>query len=1027
MQHKKSSGIEPLFQELPFGVVYQNAEGKITKANPAAEKILGLSLEQMQGRKSVDPRWRAIREDGTDFPGEEHPAMVSLRTGKKIGNVVMGVFHPGKNAFRWIEIDAIPQFEENSKKPVQVFATFKDITKEIHSRRKLEESENRYRMLVEHMHEAMFTLKDGYVTYSNITLSRMLGYSKEELMNTFFLDYVHPEDQEWVGAAYRKRQAGEEIENYYRTRVLKKNGEPLWVEVKAKLVLFDDEQLLMVMINDIDARIKAEEKYAVLFDHVADAVILHDKNGRILDVNKEALRLYGYSRAQMLQMTLKDMDSPQEHNHIPERIAQVFSNGKGRFDALHIASDGSSIPMEINVRLMRLGDQNLILSICRDIREKKQAEKALLESEARFKGIFDNSPVGIYRTTPDGRILMANPALVKMLEYDSFEDLAQYNLNKGEHYDAHTGRDLFLQQIEQKGAIYGSEAIWLTKYRRSFFVVENARAVRDEQGNTLYYEGTVEDITLRKQAEKKNVELAREYIATLKGLVNQVFRYRLREDGNYEAVLSEGKIADVYKQNTREVEGKTLKTVYGEKKYHELRPWFDEAFRGKTVQFETEEKGKWYFTRLKPFDTNPDGSVNEIIGITDDITERRKAEEETIEKNQELNQSLEQIQQMNEELKEAKEKAEESDRLKSAFLANISHEIRTPMNGILGFTELLTMPGLTEDMIQQYVQLIRKSGDRLLNIINDLLEIARIESRQIELRISPLNVNEYIKKLYNEFKPEAQNKGLAFLFDVKLPDSQAVIQTDEEKFYHIMIHLLKNAIKFTHEGAVEFGYVVKNQELEFYVQDTGMGIDTRQTKAIFEHFVQADIEISRPYDGAGLGLTIAKAYVEKLGGTIGVDTRKGEGSRFYFTLPFKQEESREETAEATEAASENKLEHVRLLIAEDDDISARYFIEVFKAIGAKNVLRARNGQEAVETVKNNPDISMVFMDNKMPEKDGNTATREIREFNREVLIVAQTAYAGEADRKTVLQNGYNDFIAKPVSKDKMQELIAKWL
>ena len=233
----------------------------------------------------------------------------------------------------------------------------------------------------------------------------------------------------------------------------------------------------------------------------------------------------------------------------------------------------------------------------------------------------------------------------------------------------------------------------------------------------------------------------------------------------------------------------------------------------------------------------------------------------------------------------AKEKAEESDQLKSAFLANMSHEIRTPMNGILGFTDLLKTPNLSSEKLQDYISIIEKSGDRLLNIINDIMSISKIEANLMEVNMSEVNVNEQIDYIYSFFKPEVEGKGMQFLIKNSLSLEQAVIKTDREKLLAILTNLVKNAIKYSKKGSIEIGCNIRDEYLKFYVKDSGIGIDSDRLEAIFERFIQADISDKQAHQGAGLGLAISKSYVEMLGGKLRLESEKGQGSIFFFTIP----------------------------------------------------------------------------------------------------------------------------------------------
>jgi PAS domain S-box-containing protein len=382
------------------------------------------------------------------------------------------------------------------------------------------------------------------------------------------------------------------------------------------------------------------------------------------------------------------------------------------------------------------------------------------------------------------------------------------------------------------------------------------------------------------------------------------------------------------------------------------------------------------------------------------------------------------------ELLKAKEKAEESDRLKSAFLANMSHEIRTPMNGILGFADLLKTPGLTGKEQQRYIEIIEKSGARMLNIINDIVDVSKIEAGLMELHVMESNINKQIGYIYTFFKPEAEAKGINLFFKNPLLAKEAIVNTDSEKLYAVLTNLIKNALKFTHKGSIEFGYKLVetqfNASLQFYVKDTGIGIPKHRQEAIFERFIQADIADEMAYQGAGLGLAISKAYVEMLGGEIWVESDVGKGSTFYFTLPYKTQPVKESIDKQPESSEKNNnTRKLKTLIVEDDEVSGM-LIEITAKTFSKEILKARTGVESVEVCRNNPDIDLILMDIRMPEMNGYEAVRKIREFNKEVIIIAQTAYGLSVDREKAIKSGCNDYISKPVNKIELLALIEKY-
>ena len=379
------------------------------------------------------------------------------------------------------------------------------------------------------------------------------------------------------------------------------------------------------------------------------------------------------------------------------------------------------------------------------------------------------------------------------------------------------------------------------------------------------------------------------------------------------------------------------------------------------------------------------------------------------------------------DLIKSKEKAEESDRLKSAFLANMSHEIRTPMNGILGFSDLLKTPHLSDEQQQKYIGVIEKSGKRMLNIINDIVDISKIEAGLMHVEIKESNINEQIEYIYTLFKPEVEAKGMQFFFKNTLPLKEAFIKTDREKVFAIFTNLVKNAIKYTNEGSIEFGYEKKGDYLEFYIKDTGIGIPKDRQEAIFERFIQADIMDKMAREGAGLGLSITKAYIEMLGGKIWVESEEGIGSTFYFTLPYfmkPKEKNSTKDVEVTEN-TEHQVKNLKTLIAEDDEAS-EILLSINVSEFSNEIKNARTGTETIEICRNNPDIDLILLDIQMPEMNGLEATRQIRKFNKNVIIIAQTAYGLTGDLEKSLNAGCNDYIAKPINKSELKSLIQKY-
>lgn len=399
-----------------------------------------------------------------------------------------------------------------------------------------------------------------------------------------------------------------------------------------------------------------------------------------------------------------------------------------------------------------------------------------------------------------------------------------------------------------------------------------------------------------------------------------------------------------------------------------------------------------------------EGNPIKVTGVLRDVTAQKAIENELI---------------------KAKEKAEETDKLKSAFLANMSHEIRTPMNGILGFTSLLQEPGVTGDDMAKYIKIIQKSGERMLNTVNDIIEISRIETEEVSVSYSEVNISKHLLTLKEFFALEATKKNIEIEVDNKLSSDQAVIRTDKLKISSVISNLIKNAIKFTESGTIKIGCEAKREILQFYVSDTGIGIPERRKEAIFNRFEQADVGASRAFEGSGLGLSIAKSYVEMLGGKIWVESEENRGSTFYFTIPRNLEPTISRTSKH-EKTQESLTKNLRILVAEDDEIS-RMHLDIMLKDAAQKIYFVDNGAAAVEMVEKHPDINIVLMDIRMPGMDGLEATQRIREFNKNITIIAQTAFAFEGDKQKAIEAGCTDYISKPFFKKDLLALMNKYI
>jgi PAS domain S-box-containing protein len=618
--------------------------------------------------------------------------------------------------------------------------------------------------------------------------------------------------------------------------------------------------------------IASEIRYRRLFESAKDGILILDaESGKIIDANPFLINLLGFSKEEFIEKEIWEIGLFRDIAANKDKFLELQQQEYVRYENLPLeTAGGRKINVEFVSNVYLENHRKIIQCNIRDITERKKRENAFIDSENRRLALLQTIPDLIWSKDIDGKYLSCNTM------FERFFGAGETDIIGKTDYDF-IDRELadFFRENDRKAMAAGKPTIneeWITFPDDGHYVyLETIKApMYNEQNELIGVLGIGRDITARVNSEKELRQSEEKFRSYIDNAPDGVFV--IDDTGKYIDVnevackMSGYSCGGLLKMSIRDL----LSDESVDEGLSQFRKLIQDGASNANLLFKQKKglKRWWSLDGVKL-------SEKRFLCFAKDITERKFAEQELI---------------------VAKEKAEESDRLKLSFLSNMSHEIRTPMNGILGFTELLREPMLTGEQQQEYIDIISKSGARMLNIINDIVSISKIESGQMEITMSDTDINELTEYVFNFFKPEAEQKNLKISFKNSLPDQKANIKTDREKVCTILINLVNNAIKFTSAGYIEFGYEKKANWLEFFVKDSGIGVTLEQKELIFERFRQGSELLSRNYEGAGLGLSISKAYVELLGGKIWVDTEtdnsksagtgQGKGSIFYFTIPY---------------------------------------------------------------------------------------------------------------------------------------------
>ena len=770
-----------------------------------------------------------------------------------------------------------------------------------------------------------------------------------------------------------------------------------------------------------------EDKFRNLIEFAADGIIIGSFDGIIIEANSCFCSMIGKNKEDLIGKQLNILPFTKESQDKEPLRYDLLQKGETVVSEKEIIrSDGKILTVEMRTKMM---PDKTYQTIYRDLSEKKVAEQALQASEEKYRIMVQYASDPIFIFNADETYRYVNDCFAK-----NIGKAATDIIGKTPHdifpYDEAESRLNLVRKVFKTGESGEIEVKVITSNGVENYFLTVANPIKDKQDNILWVTCISRNITERKEKEQKLRASEEKFRLMIKNS-NDVF---LLVNENQEVFFASDVIYNLTGYTVEEITGSVAHFIPPDDLVHSIKGWMS-AFANKNeivrVQYRHKHKQNgyvWFESVIQNHIDNP--AINAIVVNARDITANKEAElikkeiDELIIAKEKAELSERITKEFSNELIKTKERAEESDRLKSAFLANMSHEIRTPMNGILGFAQLLKEPELSGKEQNEYLNIIENSGKRMLNIIRDIVDISKIESGMMEISHSETNINDQIKFIYDFFTPEIEKKGLQLLYKTALSPNESIIKTDQEKIYAILTNLVNNAVKHTSTGSIEFGYDKKGKYLEFYVKDTGIGVAEHQKEIIFERFRQGD-DLTKQYtEGTGLGLSISKAYVEMLGGKIWLESEFGKGSTFYFTLPYDVETGKKEVNEDSPSVigAEHYVKNLKILIAEDDQTSLSFLSKVLQQY-CREIIKVETGVEAVEACRKNPDIDLVLMDIRMPDLNGYEATRQIRGFNNNVIIIAQTAYAMADDKGKALDAGCDDYISKPVNIEKLNALI----
>jgi two-component system CheB/CheR fusion protein len=792
------------------------------------------------------------------------------------------------------------------------------------------------------------------------------------------------------------------------------------------------EGLVITFVNitqvlQIENELKESEKlYKTVFTNAGLGITTVSPEGELLTVNRELENILGYSRAELTQMTFTELTHPDDQEADVVQFTKLMQGeiNAYKMDKRYLHKKGHVVWGQLTVTSAKDDQNNILYSVAlvKDISENKKAEDKLQLTTERLTEAQNIALLGNFEHDFKEDTLWWSEQSYKILGFKLSPKPPEYNVFVKRLSDDDAER---LNKLLQRAEMHGEDYSLTFKYhlpetKEIKYIWLQAKVIFDDFNQPQGLKGIVQDVS-----EKRKMEIEKYiYLERMSSLMEYtdegfyLFETKESVDVNlplekqleliYSGTIVECNSAQakMYGYKTPEdIVGKTLAELHGGNSNPEnrsfIRSWIKEGYEIRNAVSEEKDKdGHTIYFSNNIIGIINKGKLERIWGTQKDITASVEYERS---------------------LKEAKRKAEVANIYKNQFLANMSHEIRTPMNGVVGFADLLDEDGIDPQTRKKFINIIKNSSNQLLNLINDIIDVSKIEANELKLEFKECKLKDLLENLeatFNETKKDKQH----ILLKCTIPKEHTnlSIQTDPLRLQQVLSNLMSNAFKFTDKGTVEFGFKVSTKnKITFFVKDSGSGIPKDKLDAIFNRFEQLKTGKHVKNDGTGLGLSISKGIVNLLEGNFKVDSEVGKGTIFTFTIPLIKGASSMKTKK--NRSIEAKIsEETTVLVADDEAVNIEYFKVLFDNLPI-NVIYAENGIAAVEAYRMNTNIDIVLMDIRMPEMDGVEATKEILKINPNAKIIAQTAYAMAADRDKYLAMGFVDYLSKPIDKAKLMK------